>query len=81
MKYKITIEEISEYEETIRRYRSKIDPKKSVGSLYSINEEDRENYEEYKYPTGKMQQDSEKIFEQTVNSLAINTVIKSINQM
>lgn len=80
-KYKITVEELTPYEETTQAWRFPDDPEKLYYSKYDVPEADREKLVSHKRPTGRMLTDSQKIFEQTIDvaEVELTDVIKAIN--
>ena len=79
-KFKITIEKITEYDETITRWRNPEDPEKVNESKYDFPENVRPNLVSHQHPTGKKLEHTRKIFEQTLENLDISELVKVINQ-
>jgi len=79
--YKITIEKLAEYEETTSAYRDPENPEKIYFSKYDAEEPIRERLQSHQRPTGKKLLDSKKIFEQVVDDMEMESVIRAVNGM
>ncbi len=81
MPYKITVEKLTEYDETVQMWRDPQDPEKMEASKYDFDSEVRERLVSHQRPTGKKRMDSTKILEQTVEDLTLENVIKAVNHI
>jgi hypothetical protein len=79
--YQVTIQKLNEYDETITAYKDPDDPEKLYYSKYDMDEAMRNRVVSHQRPTGKKLIDSSQIFEQTVEDLDLQTVIKAINNI
>lgn len=80
-KYKITIEKITEYDETIIRWRDPQAPDQIEESKYNFDESVRDRLVSHIHSTGKKLRQSEQIYEQIVEDLEIDDVIKAVNNI
>lgn len=84
MKYKITIEKITEYPEEVTAWKDPENPNETYYSKYDLKGNAYDRAVSHQRPTGKTLQKSENIFTQTVDNESpdfIPEVIKSVNQL
>lgn len=77
--FKVVIEEINSYEETVTAFRDPENPDKIYYSKYDVEEDIRKNLLSHQRPTGKMLNENKQIFEQTIEDINLLSVIKAIN--
>lgn len=80
-KYKVIIEEITEYDEVVSEYRLPEDEKTVYSSKYDVTEEFRRKLIRSTRITGEKRQQTKEIYDQTVDTLEIQAVIKAVNGM
>lgn len=83
-KYRITIEEVTQYDETTTAYANPEKPGKIYNSKYEVESDaEREKLLSHKRPTGRRLEESKKVFEQTVDSegFELHEVIRAINAL
>lgn len=78
MKYKVTIEEITEVDEKVGVYEHK-DTYEQRDSVYALVEDEKAKYKFFYRPTGKKILNSETVFSQTTEMPDIKDVIKATN--
>lgn len=77
--YKITVERLTEYDETTTMWRDPKNPDTVEPSKYDFEEDVRAQLVSHQRPTGKKLIDSKKIFEQTVDDMDLKLVLKAVN--
>lgn len=81
MSYRIVIEKLTEYDETVQMWRDPENPDKLEPSKYDFDPEVRSRLVSHQRPTGKKLIDDKQIFEQTVEDLTLENVIKAVNHI
>lgn len=82
-KYKITIEELNEYDETRTIWKdpkSKNFPLEFKDSKYSFPEEVRDQLTSHQELTGRKLVDSKKVYEQTLEDFSVSDLVYYINK-
>lgn len=75
-KYRVTIEEVTEYPETSRKYEA-ADGKRYTSS-YDL---DKDTYKTVDVPTGAMLQKEREIYVQDFEAADLKAIIKAVNQI
>lgn len=80
MKYKITIEKITETDETVSQYENKV-TKDHKSSIYTVDDNEKVNWVEVRRPTGRKVLHYEDAYSQVVELDDITDVIRAANNL